>query len=236
MTKHKLSKRLHKVAFFIKEGASVADIGSDHAYLPVYLIKENIAKYAVAGEVNEGPFLSAQKQVRMNLLEEAIHVKLGNGLAVLEGEKVDTVVVAGMGGPLIRTILEEGKAHLTNVERLVLQPNIAADHIRKWLIDNKWLLIDEALVEEDGHIYEVLVAERGNPLFAYSEDREKEIWLGPILLKYKNSTFNEKWNRELEQLEKIYEIMQSASSDSKEVANKLDEVKKKIHWLKEELT
>lgn len=235
MTEYKLSQRLQKVASFIPKGASIADIGSDHAYLPVYLCKKNIANYVVAGEVNEGPYLSAQKQVRMNLLEDKINVKLGDGLSVLQDEVVNTIVIAGMGGPLISTILDDGIEFLTNVKRLILQPNIAADHIRQWLLQHDWSLIDEALLEEVGHIYEILVAERGNPKAAYSTEIEKEVWLGPFLLRNKSNIFEQKWLRELEQLETINRQLQSATNETAKTRKKKEEIVKKIEWLKEEL-
>src|SRR5690554_5924572 len=106
MKSEQLSERLKKVASFVEVGAKVADIGSDHAYLPVYLVSRGIATYAVAGEVNEGPLQSARRQVEKNGLQEKIKTKLGDGLEVLEGEDVNTVVIAGMGGPLITHILE----------------------------------------------------------------------------------------------------------------------------------
>ncbi|WP_088035757.1 tRNA (adenine(22)-N(1))-methyltransferase [Evansella clarkii] len=235
MAEIKLSKRLEKVASFVDKGAYVADIGSDHAYLPVYLIKNGIAKKAIAGEVNEGPLQSAIKQVKKHGLENKIQPRLGSGLSVIKGEAPDTVVIAGMGGPLISQILEEGKEDLEAVRKLILQPNVAADSVRRWLIENEWKLTQEAIMEEDGHIYEILTAEKGDPLALYSENTEKEIWLGPLLLKEKNSAFKKKWNRELRQLENI-RIQLDKASDSGELLDRKKEVEKKAGWIKEELT
>lgn len=105
-----LSKRLEKVGEFVPEAARLADIGSDHAYLPVALMLKGKITFAVAGEVVQGPFDSAQKQVRKNGLEEKIIVRLADGLAAIKPEdQINAVTIAGMGGSLIKDILEAGK-------------------------------------------------------------------------------------------------------------------------------
>ncbi|MCE7794230.1 tRNA (adenine(22)-N(1))-methyltransferase TrmK [Salipaludibacillus sp. CUR1] len=234
MKKDKLSKRLEKVSHFIKEGAIVADIGSDHAYLPVYLADTGKSPFVIAGDVNEGPLSSAQDQITKHNLKDKIKAKLGSGLSVLEGESVDTVVIAGMGGPLIASILDNDKEQLEGVNRLVLQPNVASDHVRKWLFDNGWNLVDEAILEEDDHVYEIAVAEKGNARQNYSSMLEKELWMGPFLLKNKNSAFEKKWKRELAQLEKIDKQLATAA-DRPGLKDKKQEIRLKIKWLKEEL-
>ena len=117
----------------------------------------------------DGPYNSAREQVKSEGLSDFIDVRKGDGLAVLEVGEVDCIVIAGMGGALITNILENGKEKLTKVERLILQPNIGTNNIRKWLIDNDWELVEEQLIEEDGKIYEILVADRGIPLRPYQE-------------------------------------------------------------------
>src|SRR5574344_1648931 len=100
MNAQKLSERLAKVASYVPTGAVVADIGSDHAYLPCYLVHEGIAKRAVAGEVVKGPYESAVKQVRQEGLTDKVTVRLADGLAAVQPtDGVDTVTIAGMGGP-----------------------------------------------------------------------------------------------------------------------------------------
>ncbi len=143
MNEVKLSKRLEEVVREIPVGSTVADIGSDHAYLPCYTIINNIATKAVAGEVVDGPFRSAQATVAESGLQDKVDVRKGNGLAVIAPGEVDVITVAGMGGALIRDILESGKEKLEGVTRLILQPNIAAHHIREWFIENGWELIHE---------------------------------------------------------------------------------------------
>src|SRR5690606_28479720 len=107
MNAQKLSKRLETVASFVPTGAIVADIGSDHAYLPCYLVHQNIVNKAVAGEVVKGPYESALRQVKLEGLEDKVIVRLADGLQAIEdNDQVDTITIAGMGGPLIVSILE----------------------------------------------------------------------------------------------------------------------------------
>lgn len=237
MNHQQLSVRLETVAHFVPEGAAIADIGSDHAYLPVYLADQQWIRMGVAGEINDGPLRSAEENIRKSGYTDLIKAKKGSGLQVIEDEpEVDTVVIAGMGGPLIRSILDEGKESLVHVKRLILQPNIAADRIRSWLMKEKWDLIDEAILEEDGHIYEVLIAERGTGLGSYGEDqdtRSKELWLGPHLRSKKNSAFQKKWEWEYKQLNRIKDQLLHAN-DQEQVQARLIEVTQKLKWLKEE--
>lgn len=202
MNTEKLSNRLEAVTNYIPSGARVADIGSDHAYLPCYAVKKGIASFAVAGEVVEGPYLSAKKQVKMEGLENQISVRKGNGLEVISPNEVDCITIAGMGGALIASILEEGKSKLASVKRLILQPNLSAISIRSWLIDNGWELIAEQILEEDGKIYEILAAEKGEPLKPY-QNTEKGLLMGPFLMEQKSAVFQNKWLGEKKNWERI---------------------------------
>lgn len=211
MTTVKLSNRLKQAVEFIPKGAVIADIGSDHAYLPCYAYEMGYIKGAVAGEITDGPFQSALNQVKNLELNEKISVRKGDGLAVISKGEVDCVVIAGMGGALITNILEEGKHKLEGVTRLVLQPNIGARNVRKWLINNDWELKGEHILEEDGHIYEVLMAERGNPMSPYGDALEKGLLLGPFLREEKNETFIKKWIHEESHLERIIKQLEKST-------------------------
>jgi tRNA (adenine22-N1)-methyltransferase len=156
----KLSKRLQVVADHVPRGCVLADIGSDHALLPVYLAVQGIVRRALAGEVNPGPFDAAKRQVQSAGLTHLIDVREGDGLAILEQDDVDVITICGMGGQLIVSILEQGKPMLTRVQKLILQPNVGEDAVRRWLEQAKWQLTSETIIEEEEHFYEILVAER----------------------------------------------------------------------------
>ncbi|MCD7033073.1 tRNA (adenine(22)-N(1))-methyltransferase TrmK [Metabacillus sp. GX 13764] len=221
MNEMKLSQRLQKVADYIPEQSVLADIGSDHAYLPCYAVKNGIARAAIAGEVVEGPYLSAVQQVQKSELESFVSVRKGDGLQVLEKGEAGCITIAGMGGALIAKILEQGKDRLSGKERLVLQPNIHAMHIRKWLLQYEWELKDEEILEEDGKIYEILVAEKGNPTEPYQHiGLEAGMLLGPFLAKEKNEVFLKKWTHELKHWSSIIEKLNEGTLNEDNLAKK----------------
>lgn len=233
MNTEKLSNRLEAVTNYIPSGARVADIGSDHAYLPCYAVKKGIVPFAVAGEVVEGPYQSAKKQVKMEGLENQISVRKGNGLEVISPNEVDCITIAGMGGALIASILEDGKSKLASVKRLILQPNLSAISIRSWLIDNGWELVAEQILEEDGKIYEILAAEKGEPLKPY-RNTEKGLLMGPFLMEQKSAVFQNKWLGEKKNWERILLQLEKAAYSS-ETEKRKQELKRKIKMAEEVL-
>ena len=219
MNAKKLSKRLQTVASFVPTGAIVADIGSDHAYLPCYLVMNDIAKGAIAGEVVKGPYESAERQVRTEGLTDQIKVRLADGLAAVSpDDHVDTVTIAGMGGPLIVSILEKHPESLESVTRLILQPNIHAKVIREWALNNNWAIHDEVILEEDDKIYEVIVLQRGAMTLT-----EEELLLGPILLKRQNDAFKLKWTKEIANWKRVGQAIENAERTAENEA-KLQEL------------
>lgn len=228
MNAQKLSKRLETVASFVPTGAIIADIGSDHAYLPCYLIHKKIAKRAIAGEVVKGPFETAVRQVREEGLIHKVSVRLADGLeAIDESDKVDTITIAGMGGPLIVSILEKNPSALKSVTRLILQPNIHAKVIREWAVKNNWALLDEVILEEDDKIYEVLVLQRGE-----MELSEKELLLGKYLPVEKSKVFIKKWENEIANWKRVLASLNEAES-TPEIDTKRGELQRLIAMVEE---
>lgn len=184
----------------------MADIGSDHAYLPCFLIHTGKVQKAIAGEVVKGPYEFAVKNVRREGLSDRVTVRMADGLfAIEENDAVDTVTIAGMGGPLIANILQSGKACLAHVKRIIAQPNIYAKAIREWAVLNDWTIIEEDILKEDGKIYEILVLEKGSATYD-----EMELLVGPRLLVTKSAVFLEKWKRELTEWNRVLASLESA--------------------------
>ena len=147
--------RLERVAAQVPAGARLADIGSDHAYLPVALVHRGAIAAALAGEVAITPFQAAQRSVSENGLGERITVRLADGLAAIEpGDGVTAISFCGMGGETIRDILEAGKARLSGSERLILQPNGGEQPLREWLMHNGYRILHEEVLRENRFDYE----------------------------------------------------------------------------------
>lgn len=230
MNAQKLSQRLAKVASFVPTGAVVADIGSDHAYLPCYLVHNGVASRAIAGEVVQGPYESAVRQVRTEGLSSKIEVRLADGLAaVKEEDNVDTITICGMGGPLIVSILMKNPEGLKHATRLILQPNIHAKVIREWALNNGWAIQDEAIIKEDGKIYEIIVLQRGVMTLT-----EAEILLGSKLMVVKNDVFKEKWAREVENWQRILTSIETAD-ETEDIVAKRQELQHLIALVQEEI-
>lgn len=231
MNAQRLSERLTRVASFVEKGSIVADIGSDHAYLPCYLVHQQIAEKAIAGEVAKGPYESARNQVRAEQLQEQITVRFANGLQAIEKEdSVDTVTIAGMGGPLIASILDQDIGRLITVDRLILQPNIHAKAIREWAILNEWKLVAEEILQEDDKIYEILVLERGKMSLTAAQ-----LLLGPFLMEARNDAFRKKWEKESAEWARILEAIRVAEL-SIDVQMKKEEIEEKLKIVKEALS
>lgn len=227
-----LSKRLAKVGEFVPENARLADIGSDHAYLPVALMLKGKIQFAVAGEVVKGPYESARKQVQKDGLDKQIIVRLANGLDAIEAkDQIDAITIAGMGGSLIREILEAGtqKNRLSGRERLILQPNIGERTLRSWLQANNYQLIAETILEENKKIYEIIVAEKTQEKVAYSE---KELMFGPHLLNEPTRVFVNKWQRELKQRQIILQQLTQATNQQV----RKERIESEINMIKEVLS
>lgn len=219
MNAQKLSKRLETVASFVPTGAVVADIGSDHAYLPCYLVHKGIISRAVAGEVVKGPYESAVRQVRTEGLADQITVRMADGLAAVEeADHIDTITIAGMGGPLIVSILEKHPKALKSVTRLILQPNIHAKVIREWALANGWAILDEVILEEDEKIYEVLVLQRGNMSLTTAE-----VLLGSKLIAKRSDIFMKKWEREIANWQRVLQSIEKADA-TQEIEDKRAEL------------
>lgn len=157
----KLTARLQKIADQVTIGHRVADIGTDHGYIPVYLLKNKISPFVIAGDINEGPLKCAEDNIVSNNLSHCIETRLGSGLSILKPKEVDTIIIAGMGGLLISELLNNSKEIAQSLDTLILQPMQAQSELREYLVGNDFIIKKDILVKEGHHIYEIIVAKPG---------------------------------------------------------------------------
>lgn len=220
--------RLARVAAQVPAGARLADIGSDHAYLPVALLRRGAIATAVAGEVAVTPFQAAERTVRDNGLEAQVTVRLANGLAAIEpGDGITAITMCGMGGETIRDILLAGAGRLSGQERLILQPNGGEQPLRQWLMANHYRILHEEVLRENRFDYEIIVAERSGPV-SYSD---RELYFGPLQLQARSPAFLLKWQHVLRQRRKT--LAQFAQARQAVPAAKLAEVNQQVAWISE---
>ncbi|UFT97802.1 tRNA (adenine(22)-N(1))-methyltransferase TrmK [Radiobacillus kanasensis] len=216
MAEKQISLRLERIASFLPSATFFADIGSDHAYLPLYVCRQDEKARAIAGEFNEGPFLSAKQNVKEANLASRVQVRKGNGLSVLQAnDSISEVVIAGMGGSLIARILEEGKEKLTGVVKIIAQPNVDARSVRLWMDLHRYQIVQEDIVKEGGHIYEIIVADFNEDVSVGQLD-EKDLLIGPFLKHHRSEIFREKWQVEKEKREMALKQMTKATDIDKE--------------------
>ena len=187
-----LSKRLYAVASLVTEGASVADIGTDHGYIPIYLTEQKIASKVIALDINKGPLERARMHIIGHGLKDQIETRLSDGLKAVDPGEVDTMIAAGMGGGLVIKILEEGKDVVDQLYTCILQPQSEIQRVREYLATNHLKIIAEDMVEEDGKFYPMMKVVHGVNVFMEDACCSRDI------LSWKN-TFTGRW-----QLEKVY--------------------------------
>ena len=193
-----LSKRLQAVADLVTPGYTIADVGTDHAYIPIYLVERGIVQRAVAMDINEGPLDRATEHIKENKLENQIQTRLSNGLQHLQKGEVDTVILAGMGGNLMINILNEDFNKTNSLKECILQPQSEVFKVRTFLLEKGFLFIEENMVLDDGKYYPMMKVippekiEEIKPVFW----SEIEIRYGKLLLEEKNPILKQFLERE----------------------------------------
>ena len=220
--------RLERVATHVPAGARLADIGSDHAYLPVALMRRGLIAAAVAGEVATTPFHAARRTVDDNGLAQHITVRLADGLAAIEvADEISAISLCGMGGETIRGILDCGKAHLNGGERLILQPNGGEQPLRQWLMENDYQILHEELLRENRFYYEIIVAERAEAV-TYSAE---QLYFGPLQMQARSPDFLAKWQRMLRQKRKTLASLEQARQAVP--TQKVQEIVQQVTWIEQ---
>ena len=228
-----LSPRLKIIAESLKGYDTVADIGSDHAYLPIFLVKNRQVQNVIATDINKGPVRIAKSRIESHGAGAAIKVRQGNGLKAIRDGEAEVIVIAGMGGLLICEILENDIEVARSARLLVLQPMKDSDKVRKWLFENSFEIADEELVKDQDKIYEVIWAK---PASAPIETKGL-LLVGDKIIEKRHPLLPEFLNRKTRELEKIIdtlEIMDTGNcrERSEECRKTLDFYREVAEWVR----
>ena len=157
----KISKRLETVASLVSSGNRLADVGTDHAYIPIWLAEQGRIPSAIAMDINEGPLQRARQNVEKYGYEGQIVLRLSDGLDELGPGEADTILIAGMGGPLMMRILSRGRETSRMARELILQPQSELTRFRHFLHENGYRIQQEKIVLDEGKYYTVIKAALG---------------------------------------------------------------------------
>lgn len=219
------------VASMVTPDYVLADIGTDHGYVPISLVQRKKIPKAIAMDINKGPLQRAREHIAEFQLEEFIETRLSDGVKKLKVGEVDSILIAGMGGELVIHILSDGMEVCRSVKELILQPQSELDKVRRFLRENKYKIVDEDMVIEDGKYYPMMkvvpVEEDGFWRVIPKEAIRACDMYGPLLLKNGNPSLRKFLVRQHKQLEKILKELEKLP-ESKKIAVRKQEVLEKI--------
>ena len=217
-----LSKRMQAIANLITPCDTLADVGTDHGYIPIYAVLEKIVKKAIAMDVNKGPIERAKGHIREYGLDAYIDTRLSDGVSQLLPGEADVVVIAGMGGGLMQKILDEGQKVFDTVSEVILQPQSEIDKFRYYLADHGWRIEKEDMVFEDGKYYPMMRVRHGE----MERPDELEALYGIWILKEKHPILKEYLEKSYKNCQQILERL---------YANGRDEQDERVQELKKEM-
>lgn len=223
----KLSKRLTAIASFVHRGSKIADIGTDHGYIPIYLTENGTAASALAMDVRTGPLERAKSHVREHGLEDKICLRLSDGLLKLSPGEADTVIIAGMGGGLSIHILEEGRHMWESVRHWILSPQSDIEAVRRFLAENGFLIEREAMVKDEGKYYTVMDVCRGEMRY----EKDCEYRYGRCLIRERDPVLAEFLQKEERALNGIISSLRGQETEN--AGERLSELTGKLAVIKE---
>lgn len=186
----RINDRLKQVGDLVDANSFCLDIGCDHAFLDIYLVKKNKNIKAIASDVAVGPLQQAKENIKREGLEDKIEIRLGNGLDTYT-EEIDTVIISGMGGRNMIGIFKNNLNILKKIDTIILSPNNYQVDVKKFLTKNGFYIDDEELVKDKKFIYQVIKLKRGKRHYS-----RREYFFGPVLLQKKGTLFEEYYKRE----------------------------------------
>lgn len=220
----KISDRLWQVASMIEPGSIVADVGTDHGYLPIYLVKMGISPQVIAMDIHEGPLEKARKNIEKLGGGDKIQLRLSDGLENLK-EIPDVITICGMGGRLISRILNDAGDKLSKVKEIIASPQSEIMQFREYLEANDFEISDEAMIQEEGQYYVIIKCHPGAKQQPQMDCIERDVWLkyGRRLLESKSRILKQYLIKEHTKLFRIREnVINSSSAQADERIQELD--------------
>lgn len=219
-----LSKRLTALANMVTDGNRLADIGTDHGYIPIYLCQTGKIPSALAMDIGKEPLQQAQTHIAEHGLSEQIKTRLSDGMAALQFGEADTILIAGMGGGLVMKILSEGAEKLTGKEELILQPQSEIALVREFLRVRNFQILNEDMILEDGKYYPMMkVSQQKAAEQTKILPQEVADAFGPVLLQKRHPVLKEWLERELRTTNSVIEQL-SAQPDHERIRNRMQQV------------
>lgn len=222
--KIELSKRLQAVADLVSPGMRLADIGTDHAYIPIYLMENAKIPQAIAMDINKGPLERAEEHIKAHGLEHQIQTRLSDGMAKLQAGEADCAVIAGMGGALMIKILEEGRETAFQLQELVLQPQSELKKFRIYLLENGYRVLAEDMVYEDGKYYPMMKVKPGE--MTGESWKPEELEYGKYLLDTAHPVLKQFLEREIQICHGVLESL--AKQDTERAKERRREMEEQI--------
>lgn len=232
-----LSKRLSAVAEMVSKGNRLVDVGTDHGYLPIYLIENDQIPSAIAMDINKGPIQRAKEHIKEHNLEKYIDTRLSDGVTALNADEGDTLVIAGMGGGLVVKIISEGKTILANFKEFVLQPQSELEQVRRFIVENGYYIIEENMVLDEGKYYPMMKVVKAdnfeNTINEHNYNKAVFLKYGKGLLENKNEVLKLFLEKELRTYSNILEKLSANSQEN--AINRINEINEEIKYIKEAL-
>lgn len=226
-----LSYRLNKIVQKVTQNGIIADIGTDHAYIPIFLYKNNKIKSGIACDISKGSLQKAKDNIKKYNLQGKIQTRLGNGLEKISlQDNIDTVIIAGMGGMLMIDILEKGKYILENVKELILQPQKDIDKVREYLHKNNFKIIDDEMLKDDGKYYTIIKSIQGKEDILY---KKEEYVFGRFEINNKCQILKEYIEEQLYKMEIVLKNIKETNIQNRilEIEDNIKTYKEVLKWL-----
>ena len=219
----KINDRLKKIGDLVEANSFCLDIGCDHAFLDIYLVKKNKGIKTIASDIAEGPLNQAKENIKREKLEHEIETRLGPGLKTYS-EGINTIIISGMGGRNIIGILKDDYKILKKIDTIILSPNNYQEDVKRYLCKNGFYLENEEFVKDKKFIYQILIFKKGHKRYS-----NKEYFFGPVFLIKKGPLFREYYLRELKQREILIALLPKGFFFKKlKLKKELELIKKEI--------